>query len=197
MRWELLFDDLESQLDQEQREEERALALEEERLRLGRLTLRDRLTAMATAGGTMPPGCSRVELRGGEVQTAPARVRSRLDERWARRAATRPRQCIVPLGASRQCCPAGPKSMQPRPMPGSAARLAERIGLPFVLRDLCRSRRRCNSHGRRLAPRHDRPGRPRPPRPRRARGGNAATGAGGARHTGSSRSTGSCSSTFG
>ena len=39
MRWDQLFDDLESQLDQEQRDEERALALEEERLRLGRLTL--------------------------------------------------------------------------------------------------------------------------------------------------------------
>ena len=51
MRWDLLFDDLESQLDHEQREEERALALEEERLRLGRLTLRDRLAAMAKEAG--------------------------------------------------------------------------------------------------------------------------------------------------
>ena len=49
MRWDLLFDDLESQLDQEQRDEERALALEEERLRLARLTLRDRLTALSRA----------------------------------------------------------------------------------------------------------------------------------------------------
>ena len=51
MRWDRLFDDLESQPDHEQREEERALALETERLRIGRLGLRERLTAMVAAGG--------------------------------------------------------------------------------------------------------------------------------------------------
>jgi hypothetical protein len=49
-----ISDDLESQLDQEQRDEERALALEEERLRLGRLTLRDRLIAMSGDCGDGP-----------------------------------------------------------------------------------------------------------------------------------------------
>ena len=67
MRWDLLFDDLESQLDQEQRDEERALALEEERLRLGRLTLRDRLTSMARIGPDDGSAGIRIELRDGQV----------------------------------------------------------------------------------------------------------------------------------
>ncbi|HEU0182661.1 MAG TPA: hypothetical protein VFR16_10770, partial [Agromyces mariniharenae] len=71
MRWDLLFDDLESQLDQEQRDEERALALEEERLRLARLTLRDRLTALSR-GVDGEPIAVRVELHGGtELQLRP------------------------------------------------------------------------------------------------------------------------------
>ena len=71
MRWDLLFDDLESQLDQEQRDEERALALEEERLRLARLTLRDRLTALAR-GDDGGPVAIRVELHGGaELELRP------------------------------------------------------------------------------------------------------------------------------
>ena len=71
MRWDLLFDDLESQLDQEQRDEERALALEEERLRLARLTLRDRLTALSRADDRGPIAV-RIELHGGaELELRP------------------------------------------------------------------------------------------------------------------------------
>jgi len=51
MRWDSLFDDLESQLEQELGAEEGDLLAEEERLRLGRLTLRDRLVAMTGPGG--------------------------------------------------------------------------------------------------------------------------------------------------
>ncbi len=43
MRWDNLFDDLESQLEQELGAEDVDLLAEEERLRLGRLALRDRL----------------------------------------------------------------------------------------------------------------------------------------------------------
>ena len=42
MRWDNLFDDLESQLEQELDAEDIDLLAEEERLRLGRLGLRDR-----------------------------------------------------------------------------------------------------------------------------------------------------------
>src|SRR3712207_3464861 len=47
MRWDDLFDDLESQLEQERSAEEDELLAEEERLRLGRLSLRNRLAALA------------------------------------------------------------------------------------------------------------------------------------------------------
>src|SRR6188508_2715650 len=47
MRWDNLFDDLEGQLEQELGAEDVDLLAEEERLRLGRLTLRDRLSAIA------------------------------------------------------------------------------------------------------------------------------------------------------
>src|SRR3954471_11934978 len=50
MRWDNLFDDLESQLEQELGAEEGDLLAEEERLRLRRLTIRDRVTAMTRPG---------------------------------------------------------------------------------------------------------------------------------------------------
>ena len=53
MRWDSLFDDLEGQLAREKSLEETDLAAEEERLRLGRLDLRERLIAIhAASGGT-------------------------------------------------------------------------------------------------------------------------------------------------
>jgi hypothetical protein len=142
MRWDLLFDDLESQLDQEQREEERALALEEERLRLGRLTLRDRLAAMTREARDDPAACIRVELRGGEVHDLRPLAFGR---DWMSAAlhgpAAAPRQCIVPLGAIAAVLPGRVQvEVSLRPVPEPSARLAERIGLPFVLRDLCRRR---------------------------------------------------------
>ena len=50
MRWDNLFDDLESQLEHGLGAEDADLGAEEERLRLGRLTLRDRLLAMTRPG---------------------------------------------------------------------------------------------------------------------------------------------------
>lgn len=142
MRWDLLFDDLESQLDQEQRDEERALAIEEERLRLGRLTLRDRLGAMARAAADEPAATVRVELRGGrQLDLRPLSF----GRDWMSAAVRDPRrvdgQCIVPLAAIAAILPTRAQldpSLQPSPE--SSTRLAERIGLPFVLRDLCRRR---------------------------------------------------------
>ncbi|QEO13494.1 hypothetical protein FLP10_03000 [Agromyces intestinalis] len=138
MRWDLLFDDLESQLDQEQRDEERALAIEEERLRLARLSLRERLVAMAAESGAplrleladgecrsiRPTGFGRDWLSGDLVDTAHG-----------------PRRCVLPLAAvaavlpSREQVRAGLAPVAPR-----ANALQERIGLSFVLRDLCRRR---------------------------------------------------------
>ncbi len=63
-RWENLFDDLEGQLEQELGAEELDLRAEEERLRLGRLALRDRL---ATAAVAAPESVMRFALVGGDA----------------------------------------------------------------------------------------------------------------------------------
>ncbi|WP_157001475.1 hypothetical protein [Agromyces laixinhei] len=140
MRWDLLFDDLESQIDQDQRDEERALAIEEERLRLGRLTLRDRLAAIAgsDAGG----GSVRIELHGGRTITLRPQVFGRdwVSGRTAE-AASSAAQCVVPIAAIAALLPARAQ-LEPslESVPEASARIAERLGLPFVLRDLCRRR---------------------------------------------------------
>ena len=142
MRWDLLFDDLESQLDQEQRDEERALALEEERLRIARITLRDRLAALSRSLGDDRSASVRIELRGGdELELRPLAF----GRDWMSAAvlgSTRgPGQCVVPLDAVAAVLPTreqlGPSL---EPVPETSARLSERIGMPFVLRDLCRRR---------------------------------------------------------
>lgn len=142
MRWDQLFDDLESQLDQEQRDEERALALEEERLRLGRLVLRDRLAAMAAAAGEDPSATIRVELRGGRLlELRPLSFGRDWMSAALHPAGRRQGQCIVPLAAIAALLPT-PAQLERSLLPVAepATRLAERIGLTFVLRDLCRRR---------------------------------------------------------
>ncbi len=141
MRWDLLFDDLESQLDREQRDEERALAIEDERLRLGRLTLRDRLTAVSRATDD-GDAIVRVELHGGVVMALrPLAFGRDWMSAESRAADRRSRQCVVPLAAIAAVLPSR-SQLDPslEPVPESSARLAERIGLSFVLRDLCRRR---------------------------------------------------------
>ena len=141
MRWDQLFDDLESQLDHEQRAEERAIELEGERLRIGRLGLRDRLAAMSAEGG--PDAAVRLELVGGRVvQVRPAAFgRDWLSGHLGAPGAPGTRQCVIPLHAVAALLP-GRHQLEASlaPQPESAARLAERIGLAFVLRDLGRRR---------------------------------------------------------
>ncbi|WP_395243702.1 hypothetical protein ACGGZK_16470 [Agromyces sp. MMS24-K17] len=145
MRWDRLFDDLESQLDREHEEEERALAFEEERLRLSRLTLRDRITAMAADGrgdATGAPSAIRLELAGGE------RLAVRPDgfgRDWLSGdlvdAARSGAQALVPLDAIVAVLPM--REQLARSLAGPAApagRLVERIGIAFILRDLSRRR---------------------------------------------------------
>lgn len=142
MRWDLLFDDLESQLDQEQRDEERALALEEERLRLGRMTLRDRLGAMAASGADDSGASIRLELRSGLVLDLRPLAFGRDWMSAAQVGATHPGvQAIVPLSAIAAILPRTAQlHTSLTPPPEASSRLTERIGLPFVLRDLCRRR---------------------------------------------------------
>lgn len=138
MRWDNLFDDLEGQLEHELSAESDDLRAEEERLRLGRLSLRSRLRGLAG-----PPGASavvRIVLLSGELLAVRPTTFGR---DWMAGEAVTPAggQCVVPLdaiasvilGADEAGNPAGSESE-------SASRLADRIGLPFVLRDLCRRR---------------------------------------------------------
>lgn len=142
MRWDLLFDDLESQLDQEQRDEERAFALEEERLRIARLTLRDRLAALARAIGDDRSSSVRIALLdGAELDLRPLAFGRDWMSAAVVGAGQGPTQCVVPLHAIAAVLPTSAQ-VQPSLVsaPESTARLSERIGMPFVLRDLCRRR---------------------------------------------------------
>ncbi|QTX05226.1 hypothetical protein [Agromyces archimandritae] len=141
MRWDLLFDDLESQLDEEHREEERALRVEEERLRLGRLSLRDRILALMRADGET--GTITLELHGGASHAVRP---DGFGRDWLsgdlHDEGRRVRQCVVALDRIAAVVPN--PSQLPRSLaslPEASSRFADRIGLAFVLRDLCRRRR--------------------------------------------------------
>ncbi len=137
MRWQNLFDDLEGQLESGLGAEEVDLAAEEERLRLGRLTLRDRILALRTAGE-------------GELVTLTLRTGERLvlaigavgrDWLAGEQDAGPRRSAIVPLGAIATLDPVGAQltaSLRAAPEPPTA--LSTRLGLAFVLRDLARRR---------------------------------------------------------
>lgn len=145
MRWQNLFDDLESQLESELAEDEPDLRAEEERLRLGRLTLRDRVRAMhaddpATSLGVTLRGGERVALRIGA-----------LGRDWlaGETDAGVLRSVIVPLAAVASLDPIGAQleaSLRVDPAPEPPTALSARLGIAFVLRDLCRRRAAVELH---------------------------------------------------
>lgn len=145
MRWDNLFDDLESQLERELTAEEIDVGAEEERLRLGRLCLRDRLLAIRDSAA---PADRDVTL----VLVTAARLRvlcAAFGRDWlsgdilddsARRV-----QCIVPFAALAGVSLREPQVSQSlrtvETQPDALPPLAARLGIAFVLRDLCRRRR--------------------------------------------------------
>lgn len=141
MRWEHLFDDLESQLQQELAAEDEDLRIEEERLRRARLGLRERLLAHHQHGGGAP---LRLVLSDG------SELALRTDgfgRDWLSGVVAAPigGRCIVPLAAIAQVVLEAPgrgaRAMDgPVPEEDPSA-LTARLGLPFVLRDLARRRR--------------------------------------------------------
>lgn len=147
MRWDKLFDDLESQLEQELSAEELDLEAEEERMRLGRLAVRDRLVALHEAEGhgsqydivvTLGSGIRlavhpvtfgrdwfSADVLAGEGSEARARA-----------------QCILPIAAIAGIALSGAQVAASLAGVGEGQpSLSARLGLPFVLRDLCRRRR--------------------------------------------------------
>jgi hypothetical protein len=148
MRWDRLFDDLEGQLEQELSAEELDRTAEEERLRLGRLSLRDRLLAVheRAAGGDYSVA---VQLGSGEPLTLQPSSFGRdwfaadLVDGAPRRTAAAGVQCIVPLaavGALLLTRAQVEASLTPLATDTGPRSLSARLTLPFVLRDLCRRR---------------------------------------------------------
>lgn len=140
MRWDDLFDDLESQLEQELGAEEGDLLAEEERLRLGRLTLRDRLIAMCRPGHGVEQ--LKLAMRDGSVLTVAVGSVGR-DWLAGELIGARRGSCIVPLTAVTALLPSPEqlaRSVVVEPVGERPVSLSARLGLAFVLRDLCRRR---------------------------------------------------------
>ena len=162
MRWDNLFDDLEGQLEHELNAEDLELRAEEERLRLGRLSLRQRLTSLGgTASGTGTGGVLRLVLTSGATLLVRPMTFGRdwlaaeiIDSSSASAGASLPGvpardapQCVVPIAAiagvllqsaevrASLAAPAEPESG-----------VVDRIGFAFVLRDLARRRKFVEVH---------------------------------------------------
>nr|WP_246318600.1 hypothetical protein [Leifsonia psychrotolerans] len=125
---------------------------EEERLRLGRLAVRSRLIGLSRAGGGTGTLPVRIVLVSGEtILVRPATfgrdwlagdVVSADTGMTEHRSQSALAMCVLPFAAIAGVV------MTPEQIPDSlaseadsAARLIDRIGLPFVLRDLCRRRK--------------------------------------------------------
>lgn len=150
MRWDRLFDDLESQLEQERTAEEIGFEAEEERLRLSRLSLRDRLVAVHQAHSAEAGFSIRITLLSGEAIAVRPQAFGR---DWVSALlvteSARHRQGILPLAAiagidlpASQARASLGSSLRSSPTDAAAPppRLSDRLGLGFVLRDLSRRR---------------------------------------------------------
>jgi hypothetical protein len=138
MRWDHLFDDLAGQLEHELQAEEADLQHEEERLRLGRLTMRDRIAALHRADD---PAARRIRYRSrtGELHVLRPLTVGRdwmagdLDDRAGA-------QGVVPFAAIDALLLDRGQVAASLVAPPDAPVLAARLGIAFLLRDLCRRR---------------------------------------------------------
>jgi hypothetical protein len=143
MRWDNLFDDLESQLEQELTAEEVDLQAEEERLRLARLGIRDRLRSLSTAPTIENRSLHLLLADSSRVTVAPATFgRDWLAGELIEESGRRP-QCVVSLDAIDGAVLTRDQVLESLGGTGgdeSPSALSARLGMPFVLRDLCRRR---------------------------------------------------------
>lgn len=129
MRWDRFFEDLEDQLDSEWEAERAALDTEAERLRLAKLTLRERLSAAANAEPV-------IDLIDGSAVTGRL---AGIGADWVA-VSSGERVVLVPFRAIvAVALPHVDVLRSARPTPG--ARLSERMTFGYALRDLVR--RRC------------------------------------------------------
>lgn len=144
MRWDDLFDDLEGQLEHELGAEEVDLRAEEERLRLGRLALRDRISAISGSEPKHSPWSIRLRLTSGRhIDVRPDTVGRDWFSADLLADGVRRAQCIVPLAAISGILLTRSQVAQSLAGPGREEPergLSARLTLGFVLRDLCRRR---------------------------------------------------------
>jgi hypothetical protein len=149
MRWDNLFSDLESQLEYGLNAEENDLHNEEERLRLGRLTLRDRLLQLASVADRGANYSIAFVLAGGLTLSAKVTTIGKdwfaadIDPGAPGISGRRQRQCIVPLAAVQGLTLTRRQirhSLEPRAVQEGPGAITDRLGLAFLLRDLCRRR---------------------------------------------------------
>lgn len=144
MRWDNLFDDLESQLEQELSAEEVDLRAEEERLRISRLGIRDRLHALHVGAAGDQTRTLQLVLRDDRrVAVLPTTFgRDWLSGGIVDETGRRP-ACVVPIDAIDGVVLARRQvevSFDAAAPVESTSALSGRLGMPFVLRDLCRRR---------------------------------------------------------
>jgi hypothetical protein len=144
MRWDKLFDDLESQLENEITADDLEVDAEDERLRLGRLTMRDRIVSLhADSSEHSPLTLSVVLVTGTRLILRPATIGRDWMSADLCDDGGRPAPCIVPFAAlAGISLGAGQIAPSLAMMPSSGhPSLSLRLGLSYVLRDLCRRRR--------------------------------------------------------
>jgi hypothetical protein len=148
LRWENLFDDLEGQWETARLAEERDQRAEEERVRVARTVLRDRLRALTASD---PPRPLRLSLSDGTRIDLRAKVLGRdwlsgdLVVPGEARTAREEHACILPLASVHALALDRDQvrsSLAPVSELAPERGIVDRIGLPFVLRDLCRRRAR-------------------------------------------------------
>lgn len=144
MRWDNLFDDLEGQLEHELGTEEVDLRAEEERLRLGRLSLRDRIAAVHASHSNHADYSLRVQLTDGSFQEVhPTTVGRDWFSADVLGDGARRRECVIPLTAIGALILSRQQVLQSltAAAPGDAEHgLSARLTMSFLLRDLCRRR---------------------------------------------------------
>lgn len=137
MRWDELFADLEGRLEHELDLERQGLAAEEERLRLARIGLRERVLAMARGGDTVTLLLADGEALAVRVESAGRDwIAGEVTAGAARHAVVVPIVAIVGVTLERDQLELGLRPAPDEVLP----ELSARLGLAFVLRDLCRRR---------------------------------------------------------
>lgn len=135
MRWDRFFEDLQDQFDAEWEAERAVLDTEAERLRLSKVSLRERLIALAE--GDDPP---EIALDLGQETGVTGRV-SAVGADWLGIASHPGLSGVVPFGALLALSlPHADLLRSARPVSIARPRLAERMTIGFVLRDLARRR---------------------------------------------------------